>query len=91
MNNDLQIIHQVLGREIENLVAATFPQFNMLNPQIKNFIFEKIDPVLLMFTSPNKTIDIDTASAFVQEELANKINDFKSRVEVKRNEGTPNE
>lgn len=83
MNNDKELLAQILGREIDNILGRVSPAFRMFTPTVTGAVMNFIDPYIDAFMSPDeKTINTKAATGYLKEEAARKIEDFMKRFEA---------
>jgi hypothetical protein len=81
--NEKEIIFQMLGREIDNIVAQFGPMASMFSGSIKKFIFEFLDPYLDAFMNPKtEKINTEAVKEFTKQEVSSKVNDFMKKFET---------
>lgn len=90
MKNDKEILYNMLGREIDNLLGYGSP-LAMFSEPIKKFIFAKIDPYVSFFFVDDK-FEVNMATDYAKEEITERLNNFKQKYnEVKDRENNENE
>lgn len=77
--SDKDILYNILSREIDNLLSVN-PSLAFFSGPIKKWVFNYIDPYVNFFMEGDR-LQTDIATAFVQEEMGNKIKDFKKKYE----------
>lgn len=84
--NDKEIIYNIIGRYIDNIIGyAHNPLLNILSEPIKNYVFRYLSPYLDAFMDNNK-FELDSASAFLEDEALKRIENFKKTFKEKKNE-----
>lgn len=81
--NDKEILYNILGREIDNLIAKS-PVLYLFKDNIKNWVFSYIEPYTNFFMQGEK-LDVEMASSFAEEELKNKLSAFKAKFKEAHN------
>ena len=76
--SDKDILYSMVRREISNLLQG-IPIFAAFEGTISSFVIQWIDPYISAFIGDDNQINTEQLSAFVSEEVTNKINDFKER------------
>lgn len=79
---DKEIFYSMLSREIDNLLAGN-PSIGFLSGVVKKWVFRYIDPYVSLFMDGDE-MQTEIASAYVKEELSNKINEFKRKFEEEK-------
>ena len=79
-SSDKDILYSMVRREISNLLRG-IPIFSAFEGTISSFVIQWIDPYISAFIGDDNQINTEQLSAFVSEEMTNKINDFKARYE----------
>ncbi len=82
--SDKDILYSMVRREISNLLQG-IPIFAAFEGTISSFVIQWIDPYISAFIGDDNQINTEQLSAFVSEEVTNKINEFKER--YNRNRG----
>ena len=82
--SDKDILYSMVRREISNLLQG-IPIFSAFEGTISSFVIQWIDPYISAFIGDDNQINTEQLSAFVSEEVTNKINEFKER--YNRNRG----
>ena len=68
----------MVRREISNLLQG-IPIFSAFEGTISSFVIQWMDPYISAFIGDDNQINTEQLSAFVSEEVTNKINQFKER------------
>ena len=76
--SDKDILYSMVRREISNLLQG-IPIFSAFEGTISSFVIQWMDPYISAFIGDDNRIDTEQLSAFVSEEMTNKINSFKER------------
>lgn len=76
--SDKDILYSMVRREISNLLQG-IPIFSAFEGTISSFVIQWMDPYISAFIGDDNRIDTEQLSAFVSEEMTNKINQFKER------------
>lgn len=74
-----EIFYNILGREIDNLLSAN-PSLAFFSGVVKKWVFNYIDPYVNLFMEGDR-IQTDMATAFIEDEMSNKIKKFKQKFE----------
>mgnify|MGYP006356930241 FL=1 len=82
--SDKDILYSMVRREISNLLQG-IPIFAAFEGTISSLVIQWIDPYISAFIGDDNQINTEQLSAFVSEEVTNKINEFKER--YNRNRG----
>lgn len=82
--SDKDILYSMVRREISNLLRG-IPIFSAFEGTISSFVIQWMDPYISAFIGDDNQINTEQLSAFVSEEVTNKINEFKER--YNRNRG----
>jgi hypothetical protein len=82
--SDKDILYSMVRREISNLLQG-IPIFSAFEGTISSFVIQWMDPYISAFIGDDNQINTEQLSAFVSEEVTNKINEFKER--YNRNRG----
>ena len=88
MISDKEILYSMIRREISNFLHG-IPIFSAFEGTISSFVIQWIDPYISAFIGDDNRINTEQLSAFVSEEMTNKINNFKER--YARNKGAQDE
>ena len=83
-------MHQILSREIDNILMGFGPIVRMMEQPVKNYVFNLIDPYLSAFLSSSDTNELNpkVVGEFAKEQVNSKVNDFlKKFEEAKKNNG----
>ena len=86
--SDKDILYSMVRREISNLLQG-IPIFSAFEGTISSFVIQWIDPYISAFIGDDNQINTEQLSAFVSEEVTNKIKNFKER--YNRNRGIADE
>ena len=81
--SDKDILYSMVRREISNLLQG-IPIFSAFEGTISSFVIQWIDPYISAFIGDDNQINTEQLSAFVSEEVTNKINEFKKRYDRDR-------
>jgi hypothetical protein len=81
--SDKDILYSMVRREISNLLQG-IPIFSAFEGTISSFVIQWIDPYISAFIGDDNQINTEQLSAFVSEEVTNKIKDFKERYAQRR-------
>lgn len=76
--SDKDILYSMVRREISNLLQG-IPIFSAFEGTISSFVIQWMDPYISAFIGDDNQINTEQLSAFVSEEVTNKINEFKER------------
>ena len=76
--SDKDILYSMVRREISNLLQG-IPIFSAFEGTISSFVIQWIDPYISAFIGDDNQINTEQLSAFVSEEVTNKIKNFKER------------
>ena len=76
--SDKDILYSMVRREISNLLRG-IPIFSAFEGTISSFVIQWMDPYISAFIGDDNQINTEQLSAFVSEEVTNKINQFKER------------
>lgn len=76
--SDKDILYSMVRREISNLLQG-IPIFSAFEGTISSFVIQWMDPYISAFIGDDNQINTEQLSAFVSEEMTNKINEFKER------------
>ena len=76
--SDKDILYSMVRREISNLLQG-IPIFSAFEGTISSFVIQWMDPYISAFIGDDNQINTEQLSAFVSEEVTNKIKDFKER------------
>lgn len=80
--NDKNILYQMLGREVGNILASINPSFRMFTNVATNYIINIIDPYVEAFLSNGSEINTKAAGTFIKEEINQKVDEFMKRFEA---------
>ena len=86
--SDKDILYSMVKREISNMLQG-IPIFSAFEGTISSVVIQWIDPYISAFIDDDNQINTEQLSAFVSEEMKNKINNFKER--YNRSKGELNE
>ena len=86
--SDKDILYSMVKREISNMLQG-IPIFSAFEGTISSVVIQWIDPYISAFIDDDNQINTEQLSAFVSEEMKNKINNFKER--YNRSKGESNE
>lgn len=87
--SDKDILYSMVRREISNLLQG-IPIFAAFEGTISSFVIQWIDPYISAFIDDDNQINTEQLSAFVSEEMKNKINNFKERYNRSKGESDEN-
>lgn len=76
--SDKDILYSMVKREISNMLQG-IPIFSAFEGTISSVVIQWIDPYISAFIDDDNQINTEQLSAFVSEEMKNKINNFKER------------
>ena len=76
--SDKDILYSMIKREISNMLQG-IPIFSAFEGTISSFVIQWIDPYISAFIDDDNQINTEQLSAFVSEEMTNKIKNFKER------------
>ena len=76
--SDKDILYSMVRREISNLLQG-IPIFSAFEGTISSFVIQWMDPYISAFIGDDSQLNTEQLSAFVSEEVTNKINQFKER------------
>lgn len=76
--SDKEILYSMITREISNMLRG-IPIFSAFEGTICSFVIQWIDPYISAFIDDDNQINTEQLSAFVSEEMTNKIKNFKER------------
>lgn len=86
--SEREILEQVLGRYIGNILSGINPAFRMFSSTVTKAAMDMIDPYLSAFTNPDTDkINTKAASAYLKEETNRKIEEFMKRFEAESGNG----
>jgi cell division septum initiation protein DivIVA len=86
MISEKEILHQMLGREIDNLLRSFNPMLGMFSGTAKQYVFDFLDPYIDAFVSPQTNkINTEAAGEFIKEEVDEKIKNFMKKFDSERN------
>ena len=88
-SSDKDILYSMVRREISNLLRG-IPIFSAFEGTISSFVIQWIDPYISAFIGDDNQINTEQLSAFVSEEMKNKINNFKERYNRSKGESDEN-
>lgn len=88
-SSDKDILYSMVRREISNLLRG-IPIFSAFEGTISSFVIQWIDPYISAFIGDDNQINTEQLSAFVSEEVTNKIKDFKERYAQRRGKADEN-
>lgn len=77
--SEKDILYSLLGREIDNLMSIN-PTTAFMSGVVKRWLFQYIDPYVSLFMD-GEEIQTDTATAFLEDEISQKIEKFKKKFE----------
>jgi hypothetical protein len=84
---DKELLHQMLQREVVNLIESAAPQFRMFSGIASDYVFKIIEPYVDAFLSPDDgSLNKKAASAFLKQETNEKIDRFLKDFESKQRE-----
>lgn len=84
---DKELLHQMLQREVINLIESAAPQFRMFSGIASDYVFNLIEPYVDAFLSPDDgSLNKKAASAFLKQETNEKIDRFLKDFESKQRE-----
>jgi hypothetical protein len=84
---DKELLHQMLQREIVNLIESAAPQFRMFSGIASDYVFNFIEPYVDAFLSPDDgSLNKKAASAYLKQETNEKIDKFLKDFESKQRE-----
>lgn len=90
MPTEKEILHQMLSREIDNLLNNFGPVVSMFSGTAKQYLFNFIDPYVDAFISPQTNkINTEAAGEFVKEEVDNKVKSFLEKFEKEKAKNGP--
>ena len=87
--SDKDILYSMVRREISNLLQG-IPIFSAFEGTISSFVIQWMDPYISAFIDDDNQINTEQLSAFVSEEMKNKINNFKERYNRSKGESDEN-
>ena len=87
--SDKDILYSMIKREISNMLQG-IPIFSAFEGTISSFVIQWIDPYISAFIDDDNQINTEQLSAFVSEEMTNKIRDFKERYNRSKGESDEN-
>ena len=87
--SDKDILYSMVRREISNLLQG-IPIFSAFEGTISSFVIQWMDPYITAFIGDDNQINTEQLSAFVSEEVTNKIKDFKERYAQRRGKADEN-
>ena len=76
--SDKDILYSMVRREISNLLQG-IPIFSAFEGTISSFVIQWINPYISAFIGDDNQINTEQLSAFVSDEVTNKIKNFKER------------
>jgi hypothetical protein len=78
--SEKQILEQILGRYVSNILGSFNPTFRMFSSSVTNSIMDMLDPYLNAFTnSDTNKINTKAAEAYMKEETNKKIEEFMKK------------
>jgi hypothetical protein len=84
---DKELLHQMLQREVVNLIESAAPQFRMFSGIASDYVFNLIEPYVDAFLSPDDgSLNKKAATAFLKQETNEKIDRFLKDFESKQRE-----
>jgi hypothetical protein len=84
---DKELLHQMLQREVVNLIESAAPQFRMFSGIASDYVFNLIEPYVDAFLSPDDgSLNKKAATAFLKQETNEKIDKFLKDFESKQRE-----
>jgi DNA-directed RNA polymerase specialized sigma24 family protein len=84
---DKELLHQMLQREVINLIESAAPQFRMFSGIASDYVFNLIEPYVDAFLSPDDgSLNKKAASAYLKQETNEKIDKFLKDFESKQRE-----
>jgi hypothetical protein len=84
---DKELLHQMLQREVVNLIESAAPQFRMFSGIASDYVFNFIEPYVDAFLSPDDgSLNKKAASAYLKQETNEKIDKFLKDFESKQRE-----
>jgi hypothetical protein len=84
---DKELLHQMLQREVVNLIESAAPQFRMFSGIASDYVFNLIEPYVDAFLSPDDgSLNKKAASAYLKQETNEKIDKFLKDFESKQRE-----
>lgn len=88
MPSDKEILYNIIDREVDNMLRG-MPVISIFSGTVKGYIHNFLDPYVNFFMEGDD-LKIEMASAFVNEEMSSKLENFKKNFkEIK--EETDNE
>lgn len=87
--SDKDILYSMVKREISNMLQG-IPIFSAFEGTISSVVIQWIDPYISAFIDDDNQINTEQLSAFVSEEMKNKINNFKERYNRSKGESDEN-
>ena len=87
--SDKDILYSMVKREISNMLQG-IPIFSAFEGTISSIVIQWIDPYISAFIDDDNQINTEQLSAFVSEEMKNKINNFKERYNRSKGESDEN-
>jgi hypothetical protein len=82
---DKELLYQMLGREINDIIGSAAPQLRMFSGVATNYLIELIDPYISAFLSPDDgKLNKDAAKEFLKQETNDKINKFLKDFETRQ-------
>ena len=82
---DKEILYSMIEREVGNALRGV-PIFAPFGGTINSFIIRMIDPYVSAFVGADEELDSEQLGAFASEEAIDKINEFKTRYEKRKEE-----
>lgn len=77
MPTDKELLYSMLDREIDNLLGYN-SVLSLFSGTVKNYIHSFLEPYLNFFMEGEK-LQVNMASAFIEEEVHNKLENFKKK------------
>ena len=87
--SDKDILYSMVKREISNMLQG-IPIFSAFEGTISSVVIQWIDSYISAFIDDDNQINTEQLSAFVSEEMKNKINNFKERYNRSKGESDEN-
>jgi hypothetical protein len=84
MVSEKEIFFQVLDRYMDNILRGFNPMVALMSAPIKNWVFNYIEPYVDAFLAPDRTLNVNAASAFLKQEVSSKIEQFMKDFEDTR-------
>jgi hypothetical protein len=85
--SEKDLLYQIISRRVDGFLAYSSPALRLFSSTITNYIINFIDPYVDAFFLGGTKLDTEMASAYIKEELGNKLDSFIKEFEIKRKNG----